>query len=115
MEKTKTGQTFVMYEDVLAEKMPTWEKRRILAHGPEMMMVENEFATGDTAPEHEHYHAQITYVIEGAMEFVVNGEKQVLRKGDSTFIAPHAVHSAVAVENSLIIDMFAPMREDFLK
>ena len=113
-EKPKTGQTFVMHEDVLAEKMPTWQKRRILAHGPEMMMVENEFAPGDIAPEHEHFHAQITYVINGSMEFTVDGEKQVLRKGDSAFIAPHAVHSAVALEDSLIIDMFAPMRGDFL-
>lgn len=58
--KTKTGQKWVMHEDVLAEPMPTWTKRRVLAHGQEMMMVENEFATGDTAPEHTHPHSQIT-------------------------------------------------------
>ena len=114
MEKPKTGQVWVKHEGVLAEKMPTWTKRRILAHGQEMMMVENEFAPGDTAPEHEHFHAQITYVIDGALEFTVDGETRVLRKGDSTFIAPHAVHSAIALEDTLIIDMFAPMREDFL-
>ena len=113
-EKPKTGQVWVMHEDVLAEKMPTWTKRRILAHGQEMMMVENEFAPGDTAPEHEHVHAKITYVIDGALEFTVDGETRVLRKGDSTFIAPHAVHRAIALEDTLIIDMFAPMREDFL-
>ena len=113
-EKPKTGQVWVMHEDVLAEKMPTWTKRRILAHGQEMMMVENEFAPRDTAPEHEHFHAQITYVIDGALEFTVDGETRVLRKGDSTFIAPHAVHSAIALEDTLIIDMFVPMREDFL-
>ena len=44
MEKTKTGQVWVWHEDVLAEKMPTWQARRILAHGEDMMMVENEFA-----------------------------------------------------------------------
>ena len=113
-EKPKTGQVWVMHEDVLAEKMPTWTKRRILAHGQEMMMVENEFVPGDTAPEHEHFHAQITYVIDGALEFTVDGETRVLRKGDSTFIAPHVVHKAIALEDTLIIDMFAPMREDFL-
>ena len=111
----KTGQTWVAHADVPGEKMPTWEKRRILAHGEQMMMVENVFMTGDIAPEHAHHHTQITYVIDGALKFTVEGESRVLRKGDSVFIAPHAVHSAVAVEDSLIIDMFAPMREDFLE
>lgn len=112
--KTKTGQKWVMHKDVLAETMPTWTKRRVLAHGQEMMMVENEFAPGDTAPEHTHHHSQITYVIRGALEFTLDGETVVLREGDSVYIAPNAVHSAVAIEDSLLIDMFAPMREDFL-
>ena len=86
MEKTKTGQAWVFHEDVLAEKMPTWEARRIVAHGQDMMMVENTFSTGDTAPEHEHYHTQITYVIRGALQFTLEGETKVLRDGDSVFI-----------------------------
>lgn len=114
MEKTKTGQAWVFHKDVLAEKMPTWEARRIVAHGQDMMMVENTFSTGDTAPEHEHFHTQITYVIRGALQFTLEGETKVLRDGDSVFIAPHQVHSAIALEDSLLIDMFAPMREDFL-
>ena len=112
--KTRTGQKWVKHEDVLAEPMPTWTKRRVLAHGQEMMMVENEFAPGDTAPEHTHPHSQITYVIRGALKFTLEGETVVLRDGDSVYIAPNAVHSAVAAEDSLLIDMFAPMREDFL-
>lgn len=115
MEKTKTGQTWVKHDEVLAEEMPTWQKRRILAHGEEMMMVENEFAPGDTAPEHTHPHTQITYVIKGKLEFTVDGKSRVLMQGDSVYGMPHAVHSAVALEDSLLIDMFAPMREDFLR
>ena len=114
-DKTKTAQTRVMYENVIAEDMPTWTKRRILAHGQEMMMVENEFVPGDTAPKHEHPHSQITYVIDGALEFTIDGETKVLKKGDSVYIAPHAVHSALATEDTLVIDMFSPMREDFLE
>ena len=114
MEKPKTGQFWVAHKNVLAEEMPTWKARRILAHGEQMMMVENEFLPGDTAPEHSHYHSQITYVIDGALEVTVDGETRTLHKGDSVFIKPHAVHRAVAVEDTLLIDMFAPMREDFL-
>ena len=114
MEKPKTGQVWVPHDEVPAEKMPTWDKRRVMAHGKEMMLVENEFKTGETAPEHSHPHAQITYIISGAMEFTIDGETRVLRKGDTAYMAPDAVHSAIAAEDSLIIDMFAPMREDFL-
>ena len=103
-----------IHNNVLAEEMPTWKARRILAHGEQMMMVENEFLPGDTAPEHSHYHSQITYVIDGALEVTVDGETRTLHKGDSVFIKPHAVHRAVAVEDTLLIDRFAPMREDFL-
>ena len=115
MEKTKIGQVWVWHEDVLAEKMPTWQARRILAHGEDMMMVENEFAPGDTAPEHTHPHTQITYVMDGALEFTMDGETKIMRKGDSVFIKPYAVHKAVAIEDTMLIDMFAPMREDFLE
>lgn len=114
MDKTKTGQVWVMRANVPAEDMPTWKKRRVMAHGEQMMLVENEFISGDTAPEHTHPHTQITYVIHGALEFTVDGETKILRNGDSVYIKPHAVHSALAKEDSLIIDMFAPMREDFL-
>ncbi len=112
--KTKTGQLWVEHDDVPAEEMPTWEARRILAHGPEMMMVENTFLKGNTAPEHKHPHTQITYVIEGTLAFSIEGDTRGLHKGDSVFIPPNTLHSALAVEDSLLIDMFAPMREDFL-
>ena len=114
MKKPGTGQVWVAHNNVLAEEMPTWKARRILAHGEQVMMVENEFVPGDMAPEHSHPHAQITYVIEGALEVTVDGETRMLQKGDSVFIKPYAVHRAIGVEDTLIIDIFAPMREDFL-
>ena len=114
MKKTETGQVWVPHGGVLADDMPTWTKRRVLAHGEDMMLVENEFAPGDTAAEHTHHHTQITYVAEGALEFTVEGETRTLRRGDSVYIRPDAIHSAIAVEDTLVIDMFAPMREDFL-
>ena len=114
MTEQKTGLRWAVHDEVPVKKMPTWEARRIMAYGEEMMLVENVFLPGDTAPEHSHPHAQITYVIEGALEFTLEGETRILRGGDSVFMAPHEVHKAVAVEKSLLIDMFAPMREDFL-
>lgn len=114
MKERTEGRTWAVHDEVPVKKMPTWEARRIMAYGEEMMLVENVFLPGDTAPEHSHPHAQITYVIEGALEFTLDGDTRILHGGDSVFMEPYAVHKAVAVEKSLLIDMFAPMREDFL-
>ena len=53
--KTETGQKWVMHEDVLAEPMPTWTKRRVLAHGQEMMMVEDSLLIDMFAPMREDF------------------------------------------------------------
>lgn len=115
MEKPSFGNKWAFHEEIPGEAMETWAVRRIMAYGENMMLVENEFEPGDTAPEHTHHHAQITYVIEGALKFTLDGETRTLRKGDSVYIRPFAVHSAEAVEKSLLIDMFSPMREDFVE
>ena len=114
MTEQKQGRTWAVHDEVPVKKMPTWEARRIMAYGEEMMLVENLFMPGDTAPEHSHPHAQITYLIYGALEFTLDGETRVLHAGDSVFMEPYVTHKAVAIEKSLLIDMFAPMREDFL-
>ena len=114
MSEKKAGRTWAVHDEVPVKKMPTWEARRIMAYGEEMMLVENMFLPGDTAPEHSHPHAQITDLIDGALEFTLDGETRVLHAGDSVFMEPNVTHKAVAVEKSLLIDMFAPMREDFL-
>ena len=114
IKKPDTNQTWVRHDSVPAETMPTWEIRRVLAHGDDLMLVENKFRPGETAPEHSHPHAQITYVMEGAMEFTIDGEARLLKKGDSAYIRPDAVHIGVAVEDTMLIDIFSPQREDFL-
>lgn len=113
-KKPETGQVWVWYEDVPAEPMPSWEAQRVLAHGDDMMLVENHFKVGDTAPMHSHPHAQITYVIKGEIYFTIDEESQWLRTGDSVYIRPDAVHGGIATKETVVIDAFTPQREDFL-
>lgn len=87
----------------------------ILGHGGQMMLVENIFKKGAEAPVHQHYHEQVCYVVEGSFEFVLENQTFVIKKGDSLFIPSEAVHSAVALEDSIIIDVFSPQRDDFLE
>ena len=115
MKKPDKGQVWVGYEDVLVENMPTWQERRILAYGEDMMCVENIFEPGDKAPWHKHFHTQITYVIEGEFDFNVEGEHRLVGPGDSVFMAPHAYHEVICTKPGKVIDLFAPMREDFVE
>ncbi len=64
-------------------------------------------------PEHSHPHEQITNVIEGIIELIVDGESRILEPGSVLVVPPDAVHSGKAVTNCRIIDVFYPIREDY--
>lgn len=68
---------------------------------------------GVTAPIHSHPHEQWTYVLEGEMEFTLDGETQLLLPGMSAFIPSNILHGAVAVTACKVIDVFTPAREDY--
>lgn len=100
----------VEYEE-LSEK----SRRKILAHQGGMMMVEVVFDKGGVGEAHWHPHEQISYIAKGKFAFNIEGEKSVVCKGDSIYIPSNALHGTVALEDSVIIDVFTPQREDFLK
>jgi len=68
---------------------------------------------GVTVPVHSHMHEQWTYVVEGEMEFTLNGETRLLLPGMGAFIASNVLHGAVAVTACKVIDVFTPVREDY--
>jgi quercetin dioxygenase-like cupin family protein len=91
-------------------------RRKIVGHTPQLMSVLVQFDKGAVGTPHAHdIHDQIAFVVAGSFEVVVDGETRVLRAGDA-FIAPHDVsHGVVALEHhSLLLDQFAPRRDDFL-
>ena len=68
---------------------------------------------GVTVPVHSHPQEQWTYILEGKMEFTLNGETQLLQTGMGAFIASNVLHGAVAVTACKVIDVFTPVREDY--
>ncbi len=69
---------------------------------------------GAIVKEHQHVHEQWTHVLEGQMEFTINGETKVLTKGMAAHMPPNVPHSAIAVTECKVIDCFMPIREDFV-
>jgi len=91
-------------------------QRKIVAHTPDLMAVCVKFDLGAVGTPHQHeIHDQIGYVVQGAFEIELDGEKRRLGPGDA-FVAPHhTLHGAVALESkSVVIDLFSPRRDDML-
>ena len=90
--------------------------RKILAYDKNLMAVEVHFEKGAVGQKHNHPHEQIGYVVRGSIEYYEQGkEKIVLVEGDSYYVAPEVIHGVVALEETLLLDVFTPIREDFLK
>ena len=106
---------WVSYENCAAEYGGEGVIRRVLAYGEDMMLVENTFEKGAVGAMHTHPHTQISYVLEGAFEATIDGEIKVIRKGDTYVTAPNAPHGVVCLEAGTLLDIFTPMRADFLK
>lgn len=90
-------------------------KRQIYGYDGQIMLVKVAFEKGAIGYEHQHFHSQCTYVASGEFEITINGEKQVLKAGDGFYVQPDLIHGARCIESGLLIDVFSPSRQDFLK
>lgn len=89
--------------------------RKILGCGGSLMMVEVHFEKGGIGEVHTHQeHEQVCYVAQGRFEVTVGDEKKTLQQGDSFYAAKNTAHGVVALEDGILIDVFTPIREDFL-
>lgn len=68
---------------------------------------------GSSVPPHQHPQEQITYILEGQLQMVIDGKDCLLEPGMCHVIPSNVVHSAVAVTACRLIDVFAPVREDY--
>ncbi len=112
--KTRSA-NFVLESEVKWENPGPGITRQIMGYDGQIMLVKVLFEKGAIGVVHEHYHSQSTYVVSGKFETQINGEKKILQAGDGFYIEPDAPHGAVCLEPGILIDVFSPMREDFLK
>ena len=88
--------------------------RQIFGYNDSIMMVKVEFDVGAVGAVHSHPHSQVTYVESGEFDVVIDGVEMRLGPGDSFYVEPHADHGAVCRKAGVLIDVFSPVREDFL-
>ena len=105
--------TFYRWEDMPRERLSDVLERRLIT-GDRMMLSHVYLKKGAIVPRHQHENEQITYILRGTLKFEVNGKDIVLRDGDVLHIPSNVVHSAVALEDTLDLDVFSPPRQDWL-
>lgn len=115
MSTTETVKVFIANKDVPWEVVGEGVKRKVMAWDDKVMMVKVEFEKGGVGNLHQHYHSQVTHVESGKFEVEINGEKKILSGGDAFYIPPNVLHGAVCLEKGVLIDIFSPMREDFVQ
>ncbi len=96
-------------KEVLKEKI--WRK---VISGEKAMVAQVFIAKDGVVPTHQHESEQITYILEGALKFELEGKEIVVRKGEVLLIPSNVPHRAVALEDTLDLDIFSPIRIDWL-
>jgi len=87
--------------------------RRTIVWGERAMVVEVSLPKGSVVPPHSHPHEQCGYLVSGRLEFTVGSVSQVVEPGGGWAVPGDAVHSVVALEDSIAIDVFSPVRDEY--
>jgi len=101
------------WETVKKEVMNPKVWRKVIT-GEKAMVAQVFLAKDAVVPLHQHESEQLTYIIEGALKLSVEGKDVVVRKGEVLHIPSNVPHSAVALEDTMDLDIFSPIRTDWL-
>ncbi len=84
-----------------------------MIHTAGLTVAHFRIAEGAVLPEHRHVHEQVTNVIAGELEMTIDGKTQVCKAGTSAAIPANVPHSARALTDCTVIDVFQPARDDY--
>src|SRR5216110_2597506 len=96
----------------LEELNPLLQRQFVV--GQEIMMARVLLKKGCIVPEHSHHNEQLTYIVEGALKFYIDGKEIVVAAGEVLCIPSHMPHKAEALEDTVDLDVFYPPRQDWL-
>lgn len=106
---------FVLSDQAKLEDIGGGVNRQIMGFNDSLMLVRVRFAENAVGYTHAHPHSQVAYVESGVFEFTVGDETRTLKAGDCAYIPPEVEHGAVCKQSGVLLDIFSPVREDFLE
>jgi len=116
MNTATTSASHYRWSDLPAEPLKGGITRRLIT-GKGMMIAHVYLKKGDDVPQHSHENEQITYILEGALRFWLGpkGDQEItVRAGEVLVIPSNLEHRALALEDTLDVDVFNPPRQDWL-
>ena len=103
----------IAWKDVELEQLNPLLDRQMVSGG-KIMLARVLLKKGCIVPEHSHENEQVTYILEGALKFSIDGKEIVVREGEVLCIPSNMPHKAEAVEDTVDLDVFYPPRQDWL-
>jgi quercetin dioxygenase-like cupin family protein len=104
---------YTSWDAIPLEQMSDLISRKMVV-GEKSMLAHIYLKKGAVVPEHQHDAEQITYIVEGALKFTLEGKEVTVSKGEVLFIPSNVPHRAVALEDTIDIDVFSPLRMDWI-
>jgi quercetin dioxygenase-like cupin family protein len=107
---------FYKWQDIQREQLNPQLGRKMIT-GQNLMLTQIFLQKGCIVPRHSHHNEQVTYVLDGALKFLLGDDQEeevIVRAGEVLVIPPNLPHSAEALEDTVDIDIFDPPREDWL-
>src|SRR4029453_8173060 len=101
------------WDEIALEKVTEMLSRKIVS-GEREMLVQVYVKRGCLVPMHAHDSEQMTYVLQGALKFLIQGEEITVREGEVLHIPPGVEHQAEALEDTFELDVFSPIRPGWL-
>jgi quercetin dioxygenase-like cupin family protein len=109
----KANLQYIPWSTVELEDLNPLLQRQFVV-GQDVMLARVLLKKGCIVPEHSHHNEQITYILEGALKFWIDGKIIVVKAGEVLTIPPHMPHKAEALEYTVDLDVFNPPREDWI-
>jgi quercetin dioxygenase-like cupin family protein len=101
------------WDEIALDKVTEMLSRKIVS-GEREMLVQVYIKRGCLVPMHAHDSEQMTYVLQGALKFLINGEEITVREGEVLHIPPGVAHQAEALDDTFELDVFSPIRQGWL-
>ena len=99
--------------DVLSEQITESVSRRFIT-GDHVTVGRFEVKRGGVVPAHSHANEQVSIVLEGVIRFRIDGVDTIVKAGEVMQIPGHAVHEVEALDDTLVVDVFSPVRQDWI-
>jgi len=106
--------TLYRWDEIALEKVTEMLSRKVV-NGERETLVQVYVKRGCLVPMHRHDSEQMTYVLQGALRFLVGGDEITVREGEVLLIPPGVPHQAEAIDDTFELDIFCPVRREWIE